>query len=261
VQVEYLGLERVKLGVPVLDKLLPEGLPRRSFVLLAGEGGAGKSFILTLIASSFLDRSEKVVYVGLDDDPETILDGMRARIPRIEEYLSKGMLRIVDGYTARYGVALKGDYIDHLRSLDPDVLVSTLTSIADREGMRGSGLMVIDSLNPLFWYLEPTNAYDFIARLRAHIAKSREVLTIATLHTNTQLFADIASSIEFLVDALIIARYNVEALEAGLPVRQILVKRAKGARISEGWINFTIGEEGLVEVKIRKGNGGRNSSG
>ncbi|MET1128801.1 MAG: RAD55 family ATPase [Thermoproteota archaeon] len=254
-------MNRVKLGVPVLDKLLPEGLPRRSFVLLAGEGGAGKSFILTLIASSFLSRGEKVVYVGLDDDPQTILDGMRTRIPLVDEYLGKGMLKIVDGYTARYGVALREGYVEHLRSMDPDVLVSTLTSIADREGMRGSGLMIVDSLNPLFWYLEPTNAYDFIARLRAHIAKSRGVLTVATLHTNTQLFADIASSIEFLVDALIIAKYNVEALEAGLPVRQILVKRAKGARVSEGWINFIISDEGLVEVKIGKGDVERGGSG
>ena len=68
-----MGRQYIKLGIPLLDELLPKGILRKSLVIIAGEGGAGKSYIVQSIATNFLSNGEKVVYIAMDDDLSTIL--------------------------------------------------------------------------------------------------------------------------------------------------------------------------------------------
>ena len=89
---------RISLGIPLVDKLLPRGLPRRSLVLFAGEGCVGKSLIVQLIAGSMLRSGEKVVYVCLDDDPESIVESKESRGVDARSYAGEGRLVFVDGY-------------------------------------------------------------------------------------------------------------------------------------------------------------------
>jgi len=242
---------RISLGVSLLDKLLPHGLPRRSFVLFAGEGGAGKSLIVQLIASSMLRRGEKVVYVCLDDDPESVVESMESRGIDARSYADEGKLVFVDGYGARYGLESEDYVAEKLSSLDTHAAVATIQRLVDANSLRNSGLVVIDSLNPFLLRYEPTVVYDFVNMLRVSLAKRRSVPTLATLHTPSQLYAEIAAILEHMVDVFAVVRYHSEALEAGVAVREILVKKAKGAPISQGWTSFVITDEGLVEARVR----------
>lgn len=240
----------VATGVGLLDKMLPRGIPRRSLVLLVGEGGAGKSLLAQLMLLEWARRGWPTVYVSLDDDAETVYSSLRGRGgPLVEELLAQGRVLLVDGFLPRYGVPV-GRW-ERVETLEPGGLLGRLAELAERRGMSGCGLLVLDSLNPLLLRYEPTVVYGFVEGLRARLAKRMGVTTVAVLHTPTQLYADIAATLGHMVDVFIVVRLHGEAVEAGLPVRQLLVKKAKGVPSAPGWVSFIVTDEGLQEVRLR----------
>jgi DNA repair protein RadA/Sms len=75
------GVERIKVGMGELDRVLGGGMVPGSVVLLAGEPGIGKSTLLTQLALCLasLAQGKQVVYVCGEESPEQI----RLRINRI----------------------------------------------------------------------------------------------------------------------------------------------------------------------------------
>ncbi len=242
----------IKLGLPILDKLLPKGILRKSLILLAGDSGTGKSLITQLITISFLERGEPVIYVALDDDPDDIVTSMKSRNPKVEEYVGSNKLILVDAYASRFGLEVSELARERITSLDPHGFASIIQRIADSYGLRDRGIVVVDSLNPFLAKYEPTMVYDLVTMLRISLAKKRGIATLATLHTPTQLYAEIAANMEYMVDVMILLRYHTEALEAGYAVREILVKKAKGVPVTHGWVKFIVSDEGLVEVEVKR---------
>ncbi|MET1101346.1 MAG: RAD55 family ATPase [Pyrodictiaceae archaeon] len=245
-------LARVKLGIPILDDLLPEGILRRSMVVIAGDGGVGKSFFVTLIAASFLERGEKVIYVALDDDPITIVSALESSRMNAMELVRGEELILVDGYGPRYGVEPESFVKAALQDIDPDRILSTVSRISDEHGMRCSGLLVLDSLNPLLARYEATRVLDFVNALRAHMAKKRGVLSIATLHTPTQFYSEVAANLEYMVDVFVWMQHYREAVAQGYPVKQLLVKKARGVPVQASWIPYMITKEGVIPIKLRR---------
>ncbi len=242
-----------RLGISLLDKLLPKGIPRKSFGLIEGEGGSGKSFLLHLIVKSFLERGEEVVYLTLDDDPESLVEALESHGVDVDNYIRNEKLLIVDGCTARYGVESGSFTYERLTSLEPEKVSRTLESIIDSREIEKRGLLIIDSINPFFIAYEPTMVYDLLCRLRAAVTKKRKILTLATLHTTSGLFEEPAQVLEFMLDLVMLVGYHVRALEAGAPVRRLLIKKAKGVPVSYGWISYIITDAGPVEVKVKEG--------
>jgi KaiC/GvpD/RAD55 family RecA-like ATPase len=246
------GYERVKLGVGILDELIPEGVPQRSFVLLTGEGGAGKSLLVTMIASSFISRGEPVVYLALDDDPSSIASALASRGVELGQAVTEGLLVLIDGYGARFGLEPDPVAVERIASLEPREVQRVLRRVFEERGIEGRGLLVIDSINPFFLSYEPTMVYDLIGSIRAAITKRKSILTLATIHTTGAMFEEISDNLEYMVDAVVYTRSHVKALEAGYPIRQLLVKKAKGACIEQGWVSYMITDEGLVEVEVKE---------
>ncbi|ABM80447.1 RAD55 family ATPase [Hyperthermus butylicus] len=247
-----MGEPNVKFGVPILDKLLPRGIPRRSLVIMVGDSGTGKSLITQLMAGSFLQRGEKVIYVCLDDDPESIVSSMESRGIEARRYAREGKLILVDAYASRYGLETEEYVAEKISSLDIHGVSSILARLADNNGIRDSGLVILDSLNSFAFRYEPSMLYDFLNMLRVSLAKKRGITTVATFHTPTQLYAEIAATLEHMADVYIIIRYHEEALEAGVAVRELLIKKAKGVPVMFGWVKFVITDEGILEAKVRK---------
>ncbi len=241
----------IKFDIPLLDKLLPKGIWRNSFVLLAGEGGTGKTYILQQVAASLLNRDEPVIYLALDDDPADIIESLEFKGVEARRFINDGKLVFIDGYGGRYGYETEAPIADRLRSLDIHAAISTITRVLDTKGTRGKGAIVLDSLNPFFQWHDANMVYDFVNMLRILIAKKRGMPVFATLHTPTQLYADIAATMEYMVDVFIVTRYHSAAMEAGYSVKEILIKKARGVPVAYGWVPFMITDKGLEEVRIR----------
>jgi len=244
------------LDVDILLYVLPEGVKRNSLIIVAGEGGAGKSALLADIAKSVIKNNEPLLYLGLDDDPATIVDQFSSFNVDIEKAFNEGRFGIIDGFS----YLIKGKkgkshpmVLDEVNPSDLDSLVYSLLKHVDSFNMRGRGMVMIDSLNEIMITLDPTRIIEFVKTIRANVAKHRSVTTIATLHTSTEDFLSYLLSIEHLVDGIIemqtLKDKNLGELQ--IPLRQMLVRKMKGVPHRAVWTLFTIDKEGVKPVIIK----------
>jgi KaiC/GvpD/RAD55 family RecA-like ATPase len=246
----------LQLSQDLFRYLLPEGLPRGSFIILAGEGGSGKSVILIHLVKDVLNAGEPVVYLTLDDDPLTVLKQLSVFKISIENYCSQRLLSIIDGfsYTMRQRRGrVHPCIIDEISPENPDNTITTLIKIVEQFKLEGRGLVVIDSLNEAMISLDPARFVFFIKSLRANIAKYRDIITIATLHTSTNELRNYLLIIEHLVDGVLETSSIPEDLASQIPVfvRQIRVLKMKGASHRQGWVFYSIDSEGVKPAILR----------
>jgi len=255
----------LQLQQDLFKYLLPEGLLRGSFIVLAGEGGSGKSVILAHLVKDILSAGEPLIYLAFDDDPLTVLRQLTLfKIPA-EKYCSEQLLGIIDGFSytirQRRGKA-HSCVIDEVSPDNPDSVVNSLIKGADQLKLDGRGLVVIDSLNEVMIMQDPARFVFFVKSLRANIAKSRGVVTIATLHTSTSDLRNYLLLIEHLVDGILETSSIPEELSTQLSqvnvevfIRQIRVLKMKGTTHRQGWFLYGIDSRGVKPVVIRTARG------
>lgn len=247
---------RISLGVDVLDFALPKGVLRNSFIILAGSGGSGKSVFNIFLSISFLKRGEPVIYVSLDDDPATVITSFKTFNFNLKPYMEKKLFGIVDAFSFRLGT-LKKVYEGVVREVDPrnsSKFIYALIESLDYMGMDSKGLLILDSLNEIFFHLELNRAIELIKTIRALVSKAKNVLTIATFHTTTESLTEIVKSIEHLIDGLIELK-TVEQpplTTAPLPLWQLIIRKMKGAPHSTSWVLYTITEDGIKPVVLKQ---------
>jgi len=252
------GVDKLFLDLDLMKYILPEGVPRNSLIVLAGDAGSGKSVLATLIAKNVLERGEPVVFVALDDDPLTVIQQFTSFSTNIEEYRSKGLFAIIDGYT--YLLVRESSKFAKLAAAtvnptgDLNQLLHTIYRVLDEMKISGRGLMVIDSLNILLNYHDPSRVIEVIKSLRANVSKLRGIVVLALLHTGTQYYGEFLNSIVHLVDGIWVTEVVVQHPLSGeipLPLRQILVKRMKGVQHRVSWTLYLIDKEGVKPVKVK----------
>jgi KaiC/GvpD/RAD55 family RecA-like ATPase len=241
--------------------LLPDGLIRGSFIVLAGEGGSGKSVILAHIVRDVLSLGEPVLYLAFDDDPLTVLRQLSVFQIPVEKYCSEQLLGVIDGFSytirQRKGKA-HSCVVDEVTPDNPDDVVNTLIKAAEQFRIESRGLVIIDSLNEVMIMQDPARFVLFVKSLRANIAKARGAVTIATLHTSTSELRNYLLLVEHLVDGIVETGDIPEELSAQLSqvnvqvfVRQIRVLKMKGTSHRQGWFLYGIDREGVKPVVIK----------
>lgn len=234
--------------------ILPNGVPRNSLIVLTGEGGSGKSVIIAHVVKDVLLNGEPVVYVALDDDPQTILSQLTAFGVNIDQFCGEKKLLIIDGFSHLVKPRRTGFCVEEEIQPDyADSIISVLIKATDKHHIENKGLIVIDSLNEAMVTLDPTRFILFVKSLRANFAKSRGILTFATLHTSTQSFKEYLLSIEHLVDGIIETANIPGELAQQIPIfiRQITVRKIKGVASKPGWVLYGIDNEGLKPVVLK----------
>ncbi len=228
--------ERVRLGIPLLDGLLPGGVPLGSLVVLSGPPGIGKSFLTNMIVSKHLSSGRPVFYVSLDDLP-----------PRRKHRLFVA----INGFKTN----VPGASRDSWATIDPEhpdraleTIVSTVDGFHEKTG-SGGGLVVVDSLNTILVESEAFIALDFIRGIKA-LAESREMLGLATLHTGIPGFEQLEAILSYMADGVIDLEFDPNLEELGIPLRRMRVRRMRRALHSMQWVPFTFTDEGPVPVDM-----------
>jgi len=245
----YIDLDLVKY-------ILPYGIPRNSYVVLAGEGGSGKSLLVTNIAKTLLEKGEPVVYISFDDDPLTIVNQFKSLSVDVLEYSGKGLFYIIDGYTymmrGKTG-KLHEVVVEEIDPHDIDQAIDVIIRFLNEGGIRDRGIVIIDSLNEFLNYHDVSRVLEFVKLSRANISKLRNILAFTILHTTTDYYMEFLHSIEHLVDGIIFTETVVEhpmAEQVPLPLRRILVKKMKGVGHKVTWTFYIIDREGIKPVRI-----------
>jgi KaiC/GvpD/RAD55 family RecA-like ATPase len=239
----------VKLSGELFEYLFPEGIPRNSFIIIAGKGGSGKSVFLISIVKSLLNRGEPVLYMALDDDPKTVIQQISALNFNVVDYVKKGLFFIVDGYSYRIRGEHRKMHVSVIAEVDPQNMqhtINTVITILDENKFIDRGVLVIDSLNEFLSHYKQEELVEYVKDMRANISKARGVTILASLHTSTQVAKDMLNYVEHCVDGVIIARRS--SLAETQTSFKILIKRMKGVRHQQGWVHYALDE--YRELKI-----------
>ncbi len=246
----------MKFGIDPLDLGLPEGVPRSSTIVLAGPGGTGKSVITTHIARNFMERGERVIYLTLDDSPKAVLEMFDSFGWRHERYVGSGKLLIIDGFSFRLkGLRRWGSLPGVVREVSMEDLSRVLyvvNEVLEKYGIENEGVLIIDSLNELMFRFDLTQILDFVRTLRATVSKGRGVIALITLHTSTSTLRELAAHLEYLVDGIIVTRIEPELQGIGIPLKQLMVKKMRGAPTNPLWIPYVVSSEGIKGVDPSK---------
>lgn len=240
--------EKVKFGLGILDEVLPEGVPRASFIVLAGSGGSGKTLLTLLMAKQFLSRKEPVIYITLDDDPATLVSLLQSLGIDVYSYISERLLVMIDGFSFRIRDRrgkIHVSVVEEVDPMNPEQVLHAVIQLVDKLEIKNKGICVIDSLNEFLTYHTYLKVSEFIKNVRANISKYRGVLTMAILHTSSNKAKNFLASIEHVVDGIVYVECELKDNEV---VRRITVKRMRGTRYKTGKIEFAVVQDSVVGV-------------
>ncbi len=249
--------EVLYIDIDLIKYVLPEGIPRNSFIVIAGEGGSGKSMLAINIAKNVMEKGEPVVYVAFDDDPVTVAEQFESFSLNILEMYRKKLFYIIDGFTYLFRRESKKFHETVVAEVDPhdmDSVVYTIIKTLEDNNIEERGLVIIDSLNEFLNHHDPSRVLELVKILRANISKYKRVVVLAMLHTSTDYYAEFLNSIEHLVDGIWVTEVVVQHPLSGeipLPLRQILIKKMKGVSHRVSYTLYSIDKEGLKPVIIK----------
>jgi KaiC/GvpD/RAD55 family RecA-like ATPase len=243
--------QNIKTDIQLLDDLIIDGLPRDSFMVLLGEGGTGKSAILGELCYRFLKKGEPVIYVALDNSPASVFSDINSLGWDLTPFCENGLLRFLDCYSFRMKTEYDEKCITLLR--EPDDLpnfTDKLVSIMDELNMNGKGIVLIDSLTEFMTLSDPSQVVDSVKNWRARGTKERNVVFVSTLHYGLKAFEGFADVFDYMVDGIIDLRYDPTYMASDILLKQIRVRKIKGADHYTNWVNFVIQKGGLKPLII-----------
>ncbi|MFX1511360.1 MAG: RAD55 family ATPase [Promethearchaeota archaeon] len=241
----------LKSGVSVLDVALPEGVPRRAFIVVGGEAGTGKTVLLTELAWRALERGEHVIYAILENDPLAVLTRFKRLKWNLDPYIKKEKFTIFDGFshilneTLRKRKKITSPRDDMLRNCVTRFDPTRMTTVVDAfysvleasQDLGEEAFVVFDSLTELFSLLAGETFFDTLKQLRAMTLRAAAPFICAAHYGVVEKFP---STISYLADGLIDLRFQPQLMQQGILVKQIRIRRMSGVKSFPIWLTFDV---------------------
>ena len=216
---------KVSTGIENLDEIMEGGFIERSFNLIYGEGGTGKTMLTLNYLINGAEHGKNVLYISLEeswsDINRNIPDSMKKRLDKIKgnfHYLDFGSLRPILGKEV----------------LKSEVLTEAITSsiMVHHVAMVG-----IDGIAPLsMYYDEPRKVRSAIFRL----SQTLKNYAVTTVFTSEEIDGKSRYGVEeYVADSVIRLFYNGR-------VRRIMVLKTRGSDFVGGKHGLEIRENGII---------------
>ncbi len=244
-------MDRVKLGIPIVDEFVDDGLPLGSLMVFAGPPGIGKSVFIVHAVIGALGRGWKVIYITFDDEPEDVLSILGLFDRSVSEHVRNGRLVLVDGFTVPISGLSGSSWIKVSPTNPLDSLTTIHNIIRETSIEAGRLLIVVDSLNEIVLRNEAGLVLDFVKGLRG-ICKRYKALGLVSLHTGIPGLEQLYHAIEYLSDGVVELGFDPSLEQLGIPLRRLRIVKVKATSHSLEWIPYTILRDGkisLVDVK------------
>jgi len=218
--------ERIKTGIPGLDKLIEGGFIKGSSILVAGSTGTGKTIFCCQFIREGLKNGEKCMYITFEELPEEIKGDASVFGWDFEKYEKEGKLI--------------------LTFKDPFQVTDITTRLENEIRQQGISRVVIDSTSLLGLYFKDPNdirreLYKLITALKNSGATSLLTAEVPEEGKISRFGVE-----EYVVDGVISLR-GLEMGEVGFHSLQIIKMRR--TKIDEGVCTLEFTKEGL---KIKK---------
>jgi len=237
--------EYIKTYVPGFDKLIGDGIPKGSAILIEGGPGSGKTIFCLEMAKQMCERGKKVLYMSFEEPEYRLRYHMKSFGADVDAYEKKKLLYvkrfnaldIARSVEALLSEAKKELLIDVQPVLIPTdfqpdlVLIDSLSSISSAFSGEESRFRIY--MEQLFRYLESHNMTSLLIR---------EVSSPTHVGNN---FQEVGEAVSFLSDG-IVSIYNV-FYKGGTRKRAIEVVKLRGANIDRRIVGMEIrGGKGFV---------------
>lgn len=215
-------VERLSMGLPVLDEMLGGGLPAGYSMLLVGPAGSGKTMLATEFLAEGVRQGERAVIAVFEKSPGQMMN------EKLDTLVRSGQVAMLNA-----------------RSLDLsiDETLHELTLMIEETGAKR---VALDSLSGFELALAPEYREDFresLYRMTTVLSAKGVTLLMTTEledHFDQLRFSPYGSA--FLVDAIVMQRY-FEA--AGHLRTAISVVKVRGSKHSRQLRLFEIDEDGI----------------
>lgn len=260
---EYHGHRLISPGVAGLERDLPQGIPRNSFVLLWGQAGTREDTLGAELIWRTLQRDEPAALVTFTEPPISVIQRFLDMNWNVLPALERGQLRIVDCFTVRMDNPDRfhrrlNDWNRHLSSLtdtqtdivtdasDPSEIRNKIDNTLEQLEMADCGAIHIDSLTEFGTLVQPVQAYDFIKDLRADICKGRFVPIFGGATRQNESSEEFPHDLSYVIDGIIDLALADDIVENTL-IRRMRVRKMNGVLAISEWkaYEFTSGR-GLV---------------
>ncbi len=264
---EYHGTRRFDPGVSALRAGLPQGIPRNSFVLVAGQPGTRDEALHGELVWRALQRDEPALVVTFLDTPVSIVQEFIGLGWNVLPYLASGQLQILDCFTYRLDdpeemARSMSDWNQHLLSVarestvavrdpsNPNAVLNAIENSLDevRHEDEIRGVISIDSLTEFGTLVQPVQAYDFVKDLRASVCKSRTIPVFAGA-SRVNEGTDFPLDLGYIADGIIDLTLSDQLVEDAL-MKRIRVRKMSGVRTIRRWATYEFAESrGLVAAR------------
>jgi len=250
----HTGLSYVKTHISGFDKLIGEGIPEGSSVLVEGGPGSGKTIFCLTLLKNMCERGKKVLYMTFEEPEDRLRHHLKSFGADVEGYEKKGLLMvkrfnaldIARSVEALLSEAKKELLIDVQPVLIPKefsadiVLIDSLSSISSAFSGEENRFRIY--MEQLFRYLESHEITSFLIR---EVSNPSHV---------GGTFVERGEAVSFLSDG-IIAIYNVFYKNAPRK-RAVEVVKLRGSNIDRRILEFDIkkGKGLVVSNKALSGN-------
>jgi len=216
--------ERIKSGIPGLDKLIDGGLVKGSSVLISGGTGTGKTVFCLQCLWEGLRNGESCVYITLEETAEELRQDALVFGWDFKEYEKKGKFKFVE----------------------KNILEDTNFEFFDIDRMKANRV-VIDSISLLSLVVEDRSSMR--GRLQ-ELVKSLKERNITTLLISESIDEEHSSRLgieEFVVDGTIILKFTSVGAQAG---RLLFIRKMRRTKHSEDLHPIKIENKGIQILSI-----------
>jgi KaiC/GvpD/RAD55 family RecA-like ATPase len=222
---------KAPVGIEIVDRVLPDGLPSTSTTLVLSDPGAGEENLLAHFVSQQIQASKAIVYVTLDNFPPNIRQITQSQSTDLLDWSS---LVFVDCYSKTVGVESDEPYV-----IDPENLSAISIAISDIMAKKTISLMVIDSFNTLIRKRGVRSAMEL---LRVLVARARQARCLCFVTMNRRAFHPaIVASAQDIVDGVI--ELKIEEGSEGI-ARSLRVLKMLGTKHLTTWIPYDVSDQG-----------------
>jgi len=235
-------MRTLKIGVPWLDRLMPEGLPLNTVTLLSGPGGSGKPLIGDNFAAAWLRNGGSVVFMSLqypstDFIHESLRTVAKLDLDQYREQTAFIALDVsIDGLTPPAGNVFRANLVK------PAIWDAAIEQACAMLPEEGPGIMIFSSAINLLLF-SPTYGEKILHKMETLLREEHKRRTYIFSASTTAKKEEIAR-LERVVDNLIMTRSEKK------PFRLFIrVVRLKDVRFSDEEIQVPIPPRSLARVK------------
>jgi KaiC/GvpD/RAD55 family RecA-like ATPase len=227
-------MPKVATGLEILDKILPDGLPATSTVLILSDPGAGEESLIAHFVSQQIQAAKCVTYITLDNFPANIRQIVQSHLTKPS--INWSSLIFVDCYSKTVGVESDEPYV-----VDPENLSAISIAISEIMSKSTVALMVLNSFNTLIRKRGVRSAMEL---LRVLVARARQARCLCFATMNRKAFHPaIVASGQDIVDGVI--ELKIEESQEEI-VRSLRVLKMVGARHLTAWTHYDISDDGKI---------------